>query len=78
MSLFEVQPETVAHFATEGSPVLLNAVGRAFGLGRGEQQALANGAMPGWALALLGAGAGLAVGIYVQRKWPQVGRKVFK
>jgi hypothetical protein len=56
--------------AQHGSPALLNAVGRAFGLGEAETRALQSGKIPGWFWLTLGVGAGLWAGIQVHKRWP--------
>lgn len=55
----------------DGSPMLLNAVGRAFGLGPTEQDALGTGTVPGWAYLTIGILAGVALGIQAQKRVPQ-------
>jgi hypothetical protein len=67
---------TVVEVAQHGSPFLLNAVGRMLGLGQAEQQALARGEFPRWAVLTIGIGLGALVGVYAHRRWPEVG-KVF-
>ncbi len=61
---------TVAEMATNGSPMLLNAVGRAFGLGADEQSALRRG-LPWWLWLVAGTAAGIAAGAYAAQKWPE-------
>lgn len=70
--------QTYANIAKQGSPALLSFVGRAFGLGQAEQQALVAGKFPTWMWILLGVGAGTAVGVYAQKRWPQHVGKVLK
>lgn len=63
----------IAQVAQHGSPMLIAAVGRAFGLGEAERRALAGsggGALPWWLFAVVGIGVGLVVGARVQRKYP--------
>jgi hypothetical protein len=61
----------VARMAQDGSPALLQAVGRAFGLGADERAALAKGTIPGWFWLLLGIGTGVLVGVRVYKAWPE-------
>jgi len=48
----------MAAIAKNGSPLLLNAVGRAFGLGTDEQQALVTGQIPWWLIGVVGVAVG--------------------
>jgi hypothetical protein len=57
--------------ATKGSPTVLHVVGRAFGLGQTERDALARGAFPAWLWIVLGGVVGVAVGVQVQKRWPR-------
>ena len=72
----QIPAEAVMHAATNGSPVLISSVGRLFGLGEEEQNALLKGEVPRWAIFALGIAAGAAVGVFVQRKFPEHVRKV--
>jgi|GEM_PF-2340943 len=63
--------------AKNGSPLLVNSLGRLFGLGQEEQQALVKGEFPRWAVFALGIGAGVIAGVLVQRKFPSQVSKVF-
>lgn len=63
--------------AQHGSPVLLNAIGRVFGLGQDEQTALLGGRVPGWLLLAVGLAAGILGGAALERrdmlpKWAKV------
>lgn len=60
----------VAQVAQHGSPGLLAAVGRLYGLGQAERNALAKTGVPGWALLGLGVAAGFVIGARVQKRWP--------
>ena len=62
----------VAQVAQNGSPMLLQAIGRLYGLGPNERRAFgADGVgVPGWAWGSLVFIAGVTVGIRVYRKWP--------
>lgn len=66
----------IGRIAQHGSPLLINSMGRLFGLGETEQQALAKGEFPRWAIFVLGIGAGLAAGVFAQRRWPATVSKV--
>lgn len=66
-----IPAETVMHVAQNGSPALLSSFGRLFGLGSDEQQALMKGEVPRWAMFALGLAAGIAAGVFVQRKYPE-------
>jgi hypothetical protein len=77
----EVKPGTLrelAQMADGGSPVLLHAVGRAFGLGQNERDALMKGAVPGWFWMVLGLTAGFYAGVQAQQRWPEKIPNVFK
>lgn len=62
--------------AQHGSPLLVNSLGRLFGLGQEEQKALVKGEFPRWAVFAIGLGAGVVAGIMVQRKFPSQVSKV--
>jgi hypothetical protein len=55
--------------AREGSPILLGAVGRLFGLGTVERQALSQGRIPWWTWLVAGTAVGVVVGIRVDKKY---------
>lgn len=62
----------VAEIAKNGSPMLLQAVGRAFGLGAEERDALrTRGSIPWWFWTAAGLAAGFVVGVRVYRAWPE-------
>jgi len=61
----------LAEIATNGSPVLLHAVGRMFGLGQVERQSLFANGLPRWSVYLLVASAGLIAGAYAHKRWPR-------
>ena len=62
----------IARVAKDGSPTLLYGVGRLFGLGAAERQALfGGGGVPGWALLAVGLTAGAVIGVAAHRRWPQ-------
>lgn len=57
--------------AQNGSPALLNVVGRAFGLGEAETRALSTGKIPAWFWLATGLAGGVWAGIQVHRRWPE-------
>jgi len=58
--------------AEHGSPALLHAFGRLFGLGEAERSALFGGnGVPGWAWLAIGVTAGTAAGIWAHGRWPR-------
>lgn len=63
----------VAMAAKEGSPLLLRALGRLYGLGPSERAAFGqNGSgVPTWAVTALALGVGLVVGTRIQKHYPQ-------
>lgn len=63
-------PNDLQQLSQMGSPALLKAVGRAFGLGDAEQQALKNGNLPAWFWVTIGVLGGVVVGIQVQKRFP--------
>jgi hypothetical protein len=64
----------MARVARDGSPMLVHAVGRMFGLGPAERRALgADGSgVPTWTWVLLAVGVGFVAGARVQKRWPRV------
>ncbi len=63
--------QQVRSFTSEGSPLLLRAAGRVFGMGQAEQQALMTGQIPWWVPTLAALAVGVVVGSRVQRKYPK-------
>lgn len=64
----------LASIAQNGSPLLVNAVGRVFGIGPAERRALGRagaGGVPSWAWAGLAFVAGAVVGVRVYKRWPE-------
>lgn len=57
--------------ATNGSPFLLNSVGRLMGLGDTEQKALGRGEIPRWAIFVVGAIVGGVGAVYAARRFPR-------
>ena len=67
----QLTPEQLASLAQHGSPMLLHAVGRAFGLGAEERAAIQQGGgIPTWFWIALAGAAGVVVGVRVYRAWP--------
>jgi len=63
----------VERIARHGSPMLLQAIGRAFGIGPAERAALGNsgGAIfPTWTWIVAALGVGFVVGSRVQKRFP--------
>lgn len=56
--------------AKEGSPFLVNAVGRLAGLGDDERKALAEEGVPKWAVATLAVAVGIVVGAKLYKSFP--------
>jgi len=61
----------IMHAAQHGSPALLQAVGRAVGLGAEERVALSRGSVPGWLWAVGGIAVGVFVGVRLHKAVPQ-------
>jgi hypothetical protein len=63
----------VAKVARDGSPLLLQALGRLYGIGPRERSAFGStgGGVPTWAWVVLAAGAGVVVGTRLQKRYPQ-------
>jgi hypothetical protein len=62
--------EYIQSTVTHGSPGLVRAFGRAFGLGQAEQTALAAGAVPWWLWVTFGVGVGVIAGVQLQKRAP--------
>jgi hypothetical protein len=62
----------VARVAQDGSPLLLQAIGRLYGLGPSERSAFgADGSgVPAWTWALLALAGGVVIGARVQKAYP--------
>ncbi len=60
----------VLELAEQGSPQILYAAGRVFGLGAAERDALAKRTFPAWAVGVLGVSVGILAGAAIQRRWP--------
>jgi hypothetical protein len=61
----------LSEVAQNGSPVLLQAVGRVFGLGEAERGALFANGLPRWSMYVLLATAGVVAGVYIHKRWPR-------
>ena len=68
----------LSRMASKGSPSMLRFVGRAFGLGTAEQDALVQGAFPGWFWAVLGAVGGAYGGVQLQRHYPRLVARILE
>lgn len=64
----KVDVAQVLAVAKEGSPLLLDVAGRAFGLGQAEREDLSAGKIPWWTWAVLGLAAGFTLGARMERK----------
>jgi len=73
-----IDSNTVINVAANGSPAILSGVGRLFGLGQVEQQALVQTGIPRLAILAFGIGFGVLAGIYAEREWPQHTRKMMR
>ncbi len=60
----------LAKAATQGSPLLLNAVGRLYGLGAEERASLFGDGIPTWTWVTAGLLAGFVVGVRVYKAYP--------
>ena len=69
---------TVFKVANEGSPFILNAVGRVFGLGQEESSALFKDGLPTWTWVMIGLGAGFVVGVRVYKAYPKQIPRIIK
>lgn len=68
-----ITPQHLEHatrIAQNGSPMLLQAVGRVFGLGQTERSALGVGGIPTWFWATIALGIGFVGGVQVYKRWP--------
>jgi len=60
----------VAAVAQNGSPMLLKLAGRAIGLGDADQQALSQGKVPWWAIAVGALAIGFVAGVRTEASAP--------
>ena len=60
----------LAKAATQGSPLLLNAVGRIYGLGAEERASLFGSGIPGWTWGVAALAVGFVVGVRVYKAYP--------
>jgi hypothetical protein len=67
--MINLSPQDMQQLATQGSPMLLQAVGRAFGLGDAERNALTNGKIPAWFWIATGLGLGFVAGVRIHKRW---------
>jgi hypothetical protein len=71
--VLDLRFEDVERITRDGAPMVLQALGRVYGLGPRERRALGatNGSgLPAWTWALLGIAAGFVAGARVQKAWP--------
>lgn len=68
----------IRQLTANGSPTLLRIVGRAFGLGTAEQDALVQGKIPAWLWVVAGFAGGAYAGAYAQKRWPHYVANVLK
>ncbi len=63
----------MVNIAKNGSPVMLQALGRLYGLGPNERRAMSGDSfgMPGWLVPSLMLAAGVVIGVQVYKRWPQ-------
>jgi hypothetical protein len=61
---------TLLKVANEGSPFVLNAVGRMFGLGQEETKYLLKDGIPTWTWVVIALGAGFFAGVRTEKNWP--------
>ena len=59
-----------AQIARGGSPLLVSAAGRLLGLGEGERSDLAGGRIPWWVWTTGGLAAGVLLGAWLHKKYP--------
>lgn len=71
MKEFMGHAQTLASMSEVGSPALVTSAGRILGLGADEQQALARGDVPRWAVFALGAIAGSVLMVGLRRLSPR-------
>jgi len=62
--------ERAVNAASSGSPAIVEAIGRLYGLAQAERDALSKGSLPGWLWAAVGIGVGVIVGARIQKAWP--------
>ena len=63
--------DAAARIADEGSPVLLRAVGRVFGLGEAERKQLVDHGIPAWTLVVVVGALGVVAGAWAHQRWPE-------
>jgi hypothetical protein len=67
--------DDVRAIARDGAPMLLQALGRVYGLGPSERRALGGsgnggGGLPTWTWAVFGIACGVVIGSRVEHAWP--------
>ena len=69
----QISAQDVQFVAQHGAPLLLQALGRLYGLGPMERAALGGDSLgvPAWTRGLLGVAVGFVGGARVQKRWPQ-------
>ena len=63
----------IERIARDGSPLLLQAVGRVFGIGPAERAALGQngaGGLPTWTWVSIVLAGGFVLGVRIDRRWP--------
>jgi hypothetical protein len=61
---------SMAGAVSNGSPALIHAVGRMYGLGQAEREQLSVYGIPGWVWGVALISAGVIIGVRVQKNWP--------
>lgn len=61
----------IARIARDGSPLLLQAIGRVYGFGQGDITSLRGGGVPMWPFVLVAVAAGFVAGARVQKRYGQ-------
>jgi hypothetical protein len=72
LNISQVDPAAVVNVAQNGSPLLLSALGRLYGIGPGERQALGEDGtgVPTWTWAMLAFATGCVVGARFYKSYP--------
>lgn len=61
--------DDITRIAREGSPVLLQAIGRIYGFGQGDVSNLRGGGVPVWPFVLIALAAGFVGGARIQKRY---------
>jgi hypothetical protein len=72
-----ISASAIHSMTSNGSPMLIKAVGRAFGLADAEQSALVSGKIPTWFWVAIFATAGVVAGVQIHKRWPNKIPKAF-